>query len=191
MKQKATCVLLILTLAGALLATNCATITARKTEQGIPVTSVPAGATIIVNGVKQGVTPLVIWLARKWKGHVVRIESPGYNPVEIRLGRKLSGGVLLGNFLLGIVPGILPAMAYGMEHDKGTNISAGSILIWGLSAAAFGGLSTLIDGAKGYTLHPKDLTVTLTKVDGLPRVDTILVDAENFRNVKWIRVHRD
>jgi hypothetical protein len=64
-------------------------------------------------------------------------------------------------------------------------------LIWGLSAAAFGGVFTLIDtggGGKGYNLSPKDLTVTLTKADGTPRVDTLLVDPDELRNVKWIRV---
>ena len=46
-------------------------------------------------------------------------------------------------------------------------------------------------GTKGYTFKPKQLTVTLTKVDGTPRVDMMYVGAEEFQNVKWIRVHRD
>jgi len=33
--------------------------------------------------------------------------------------------------------------------------------------------------------------VTLTKADGPPRVETILVNAEDFQNIKWIRVHRN
>jgi len=33
--------------------------------------------------------------------------------------------------------------------------------------------------------------VTLTRADGPPRVDTMNIDADDFRNVKWIRVRRD
>ena len=187
MKQKATYVLLMLTLASALLAPNCATLTREKTQK-IPVTSVPAGATVIVNGVKQGVTPLMITLARKWKGQIIRIESPGFNAVEIRPERKLSRGVLLGNFLLGVMPGLLPATIIGIGTEVRTNVEW--ILMWVLSAAACGGGFTAIDigNGKGYDLRPTDLAVTLTKADETPRVDTMLVDADELRNIKWIRI---
>jgi hypothetical protein len=189
---------LILTLTSALLAPNCATVMRRKT-QGIPVTSSPAGAAVIVNGVQQGVTPLIIRLDRKWKGQVIRIESSGYNPAEIRLERKLSGGVIPGNFLLGIAPGMLPVAIFGIAHffdpffGKEQPSDAVAFLIWGLGAAAFGAGFTAIDmgNGSGYSLRPKNLTVTLTKADGTPRVDTRLIAAADFRNVKWIRVHRD
>jgi hypothetical protein len=61
------------------------------------------------------------------------------------------------------------------------------------SAAVLGGLFALMDLGSGqeYTLTPKNLTVTLTKADGTPRVDTVLIDADDLRNVKWIRVRRD
>ena len=61
------------------------------------------------------------------------------------------------------------------------------------SAAVLGGLFALTDfgGGKGYTQTPKNLTVTLTKADGPPRVDTMLVDADDLKNVKWIRVRKD
>ena len=67
MKQKANCVFLIMTLTSVLLAPNCATLT-RNPNQRIPVTSSPAGATVIVNGVQQGVTPLELHLARGGEG---------------------------------------------------------------------------------------------------------------------------
>jgi len=44
---------------------------------------------------------------------------------------------------------------------------------------------------KGYEFRPMELFVTLTKVKGTLRVDTFLVDAEEFQNVKWIRIHRN
>jgi PEGA domain len=188
---------LVVLLAGALLTPSCATLT-RKSTQGIPVTSSPAGATIIVNGVQQGVTPLMLVLTRKLRGQVIRIESPGYNPVEIRPERKLSGGAILGNVLLGIIPGTVPVAIYGMAHFFDPFLGEESsdtvgFLIWGLGAAVFGGVFTAVDSGNGcgYSLRPTDLTVTLTKAGGTPRVDTVLVDAEDFQNVKWIRVHKD
>ena len=83
MKKKPVLASSLLILFSILLAPDCATIT-RRSKQRIPVTSDPMGATVIVNGVQQGVTPLEIRLARKEKGQVIRIESPGYNPIEIR-----------------------------------------------------------------------------------------------------------
>src|SRR5512140_2454487 len=107
MRRKNTARLLILPLVSVLLVPGCATLT-RKTTQRIPVTSVPAGATVSVNGVEQGVTPLMIWPDRKWKGQVIRIEAPGYNPVEIKLKRNLSEGPVLGNFFVGAMSGVVP-----------------------------------------------------------------------------------
>ena len=185
---------LLLTLTSALLAPNCATLT-RRSAQRIPVTSSPIGAAVIVNGVEQGVTPIEIKLARKQKGQVIRIESPGYNPFEIRPQRKLSGETILGSILLGLVPGMVPALVWlGSSHTKTDPAEENTILsTYFKSAAVLGGLFALTDfgGGKGYTQTPKNLTVRLTKADGTPRVDTMLVDADDFKNVKWIRVHRD
>jgi hypothetical protein len=190
MWRKNAVLLLLLTLTSVLLSPGCATLT-RESTQRIPVTSSPAVATVFVNGVNQGVTPREIRLGRKQKGQVIRIESPGYNPVEIRPEKKLSGGVVLSNFLLGLMPGLLPAAFWSLGHPTGSD--AVGFLIWGLSAAAFGGWFTAIDINSGiaYGFRPTDLTVTLTKADGTPRVDTLLVDADDFQNIKWIRVHRD
>ena len=189
MKKKANCIFLILTLTSVLLTPNCATMI-RKPNQRIPVTSSPAGATVIVNGVQVGVTPLEVRLVRKQKGQVIRIESPGYNPVEIRLKRELSGIFVLGNLFPGVFSGGVSAMVIGLVTLAS---DAEFVLIGALSAAAFVGLFTSIDSSSGcgYGLRPTDLTVTLTKADGTPRVDTILVDADDLRNIKWIRVRRD
>jgi hypothetical protein len=177
-----------------LCALNCATITRKKT-QVIPVTSAPVGATVSVNGAVKGVTPLEVRLVRKKKDQVIRIESPGYNPVEIRLQSKMSGGVYIGNFFLGLIPGTAVAYAIataGMAADDEIGDVPGVYGIWGGCVLAFAGLFTLMDSAgDGYELTPKQLIVNLQKADGPPRVDTILIDAEDFRNITWIRVHRD
>jgi hypothetical protein len=184
--------IIFLTLTSVLLAPNCATLTRGRTQR-IPVTSSPVGATVIVNGQQQGVTPLEIQLVRKKKGQVIRIESPGYNSVEIRPLRKMSVGPIIGNFFLGLIPGWGVTYLYASARDINLEVTE-TWLAWLLSTAAIGGFFTLIDSSysgKGYMLKPEELTVTLKKPDGKPRVDTILIDADDFQNVKWIRVHRD
>ena len=74
---------LFLTLMTILLSPNCATLT-RKWTQGIPVTSSAAGATVSVNGIQRGATPVEIKLARR-----KRAKSSGSNlRVIIRLRYK-------------------------------------------------------------------------------------------------------
>ena len=176
---------LILALTTILLSTGCATLTRRR-QQIVPVTSSPPGAEIIVNGVRSGVTPKLILLSRKVKDQTIRIECPGYNPFEIRMIRSYSSSHVLANGALGLVVGTAVATAWVLGHE--TTAPDLSVCI----GTAIGGF-LLIDVATraGYTLTPKDLTVTLTKADGPPRVDTVLLDADDFRNVKWIRVRRD
>jgi hypothetical protein len=184
---KAVRILLALTVASLLLAPNCATLTRSRTQR-IPVTSSPPGATVIVNGQHQGVTPLSLRLVRKGKNQVIRIECPGYDPVEIRLIRKPSGAPFFGNLLLGLIPAFVPACLYSLAHD-----GSGFLLTWTLSAAAFGMLFTVVDSGAGMIndFEPKEISVKLTKADGTARVVTKLVVVEDVRNVKWIRVHRD
>jgi hypothetical protein len=181
---------LILTLMSVLFFPGCATLT-RKSAQRIPVTSSPVGASVIVNGIERGAAPLSISFDRRQK-YVIRIESPGYNPFEIRLRSKISGETILGSFLLGFVPGIVPALGWlGSSHTKTdpSNEARTILSIYITSAMVLGGLFALIDmGNKGYTLTPMNLNVRLTKANGPPRVDTMLIDADDFRNVKWIRV---
>jgi hypothetical protein len=176
---------IILTLTRVLLFPNCATLT-RSREQIIPVTSSPAGATIFVNGVRKGVTPARILLTRKDNDQTIRIEYPGYNPLEIRMTRNNSSSHAVANVIIGGIAGLAVAMAWWLAHDE-------TAPDWSICVGTSIGGFLLIDLAThaGYTLTPKDLTVTLTKADGTPRVDTMLVDADDFKNVKWIRVRKD
>lgn len=191
MWKKNTIVLLLLPLMSVLLSPGCATLT-RKRTQRIPVTSSPVGATVIVNGQQQGVTPLEIRLVRKTRGQVIRIESPGYNPFEIRLKRKMSGDHIAGNVLIGLIPGLVPAGLYRLNNDHDPHYVANTFAIWMLAAVACGAVFTAIDSSgSGYELNPRDLTVTLSKADGPPRVDTMFLNPEDFRNIKWIRIHKD
>ena len=178
---------LFLTLMTILLSPNCATLT-RKWTQEIPVTSFAAGATVSVNGIQRGATPVEIKLARRKRGQVIRIESPGYNPVEIRVKRGATTTNFLTDALLGAVVGGMIAFSeatFTNYDDFWTHLA-----IYAPASAAVRVLFDLIP-SKGHASNPQDLIVTLTKADGTPRVNTIIVDAEDFQNIKWIRVHRD
>jgi hypothetical protein len=186
--KKNAALFLFLTLTSVLLSPNCATLT-RKRTQRIPVTSDPAGAKVSVNGIQKGATPFEIKLARAEKNQVIRIESPGYNPVEIRVRRKFSGFHVMADGLLGAVLGGGIALSRALKYDETLEFRS-QVLLWGpASIAAF----LIVDAATtaGYTFKPTDLIVTLTKAAGSPRVDTMFIDVEDFQNIKWIRVHRD
>lgn len=185
-------IVLFLTLTSVLLAPGCATLTL-SSKQRIPVTSIPIGATVYVNGVRQGVTPLEIRLERKQKGQVIRIESPGYNPVEIRLERKMSASLFFDS-IYALALGFVAAVGWGKAHEDSRHYYVGIAVTWALTTAAFSTVFTAIDTGgtgKGYELRPDALTVTLKKVNGPPRVDTMVIDADRFGDIKWIRVRRD
>jgi len=178
--------LFILFLTSILLAPNCATLTRRST-QTIPVTSSPAGATVTVNGAQQGVTPLDLRLARKDKNQVIRIEYPGYNPLEIRMRRSYSTPHALVNGVLGGITGLWIAFMIDVRDET----ASGTTLLWTIPAAIGAFFLADVISHAGYNLNPSDLIVTLSKAEGPPRVDTVLIDAEDFQNIKWIRVRRD
>lgn len=174
--------MMLLVVLGLVLSSGCGSMTNHM--QRVPVTSVPAGASVTVNGKPKGETPVMIWLDRKDKAHVVRIEYPGYDPVEIRPKNVTSGGSIIGNFVLGVALA-LPIATY-------TSISTHEDHFFPM-AAGFGVLFTLVDiGLKyGYVLRPKELSVTLIKANGEPRVRVLLIDAAVMRDITWIRVRRD
>jgi hypothetical protein len=169
----------------------------RQKTQRIPVTSSPVGATISVNGQQQGVTPLEVRLARKERDQVIRIETAGYNPYEIRVKRGISPWRVLMDVVLGAASGVGAAFLYAVITDEpwvSTDPDAfesEKVLVLAIPVAIIG--FHLLDLASGkiYTLKPTELIVTLKKADGTPRVETMFIDAEDFQNIKWIRVWKD
>jgi len=184
MWRKNTALLLILPLASVLLSPGCATLMWKRTQR-IPVTSSPVGATVSVNGIQEGTTPLEIRLVRREKGQVICIEAPGYNPFEIRTQRNISFKTIYGNIVL--VAG-MAAFESGIDMGFGEKKRVSILDIAGTAA-----LFIFIDAIskKGHEFEPTALTVTLTKADGPPRIETRYVDADDFPNIKWIRVRRD
>jgi len=191
--HRKTQIILALMLASVFLFQNCATL-GRGTSQKIPVTSSPGGAKIIVDGEETGYAPLELKLKRKKKLHVIRVESPGYNPLEIRITRKASPGLsILVNMIwggLGFFAGAiaaLPLYLFSGDEDKGPALAyicmiGGAISWWG------GAILKDFKSGANYTLSPEQLNVTLEKQEGKPQPEIILLDARQFRNIKWLRI---
>ncbi len=156
----------------------------RTRWQKVPVTSTPPGAAVFVDGRASGSAPVTIWLKRKARRQVVRIEAPGYDPVEIRSDRTANPALILVDVLLGSVPAWPIAMVRAL-NDKDSHPLA--------YTAGFGLLFTLIDAASGglYDVKPKAIAVTLIKSRGEPTAREIVLAAEDMRNLTWIRVRRD
>jgi len=194
--QRKTQIILALMVTSVFLFQNCATIIS-GTSQKIPVTSNPSGAKIIVDGKVMGYTPLQLKLKKK-KSYTIQIEKQGYNPLEIRITRKTSGSLaisILGNVFfgcLGMVVGL--ALAEGISGEDFdlwygdypwqtiVGLIAGGVYGWG------GSIYKDFKSGANYKLSPKELNVTLSKIEGSPQPNLILLDAEHFKNIKWIRI---
>ena len=81
-----------------LLLESCATIM-HGTTQGIPISSEPSEADVLVDGQPYGTTPTVVEMKRK-SDHVVRVEKEGYQAEEMVVMHVVSGAVA-GNILFG------------------------------------------------------------------------------------------
>ena len=171
----------------ATLLTGACAVMSRGTTQSIPVTSTPTGATVRVDGKERGATPLTLTVPRTPKDQVIRIESPGYELLEIRLKRGHSSRFVTRDMSLGLLLGFLG----GAFLNAGTHGDSGINLLIGPAAAM--GAFLLIDLASGaaYDLAPVELAVTLTKSQGPPHVEVLEIDAAAARRLKWIRVHLD
>ena len=69
----------------------CASIV-HGTHQDVGITSVPTGASVSIDNIQSGNTPVFAKLTRK-DNHIVRIELPGYQPLDLTLTRSVSGWV--------------------------------------------------------------------------------------------------
>jgi hypothetical protein len=82
---------------------GCATVI-HGTSQSVGITSVPSGASVMVDNKPLGVTPVFADLRRKDE-HIVSIEMPGYQKTDLVLTRGVSGWVW-GNIVIGGLIGL-------------------------------------------------------------------------------------
>jgi PEGA domain len=190
---------LVLLVASVFSCQNCATIIS-GTSKEIPVTSNPVGARITGDGEELGYTPLILKLKKK-NDHIIRVDKPGYNPLEIRINRKISGSLaisIIGNGgtlgPIGAILGLFVGSAL-IEENRTKDMTLGellgeislSFLIGSVIGTAVGVFGDLSSGAI-YTLSPADLILTLTKIEGIPQPDIIVMDSGQFQNIRWIRI---
>lgn len=174
---------------------SCATII-RGTSQKIPVTSNPIGAKIIVDGEEIGYAPLELKLKRKKKIQIIRIEKQGYNPLDVIITGKISKSFLENPFLWAnsiLAVCIGGSIAYEKMKNKYWELPEGiakgliSVLLWSTLVNCVISAPDFLTGAY-FTLSPKELNVTLTKIEENLQCNFILIDAEQFQNIKWIRI---
>ena len=103
--------LCIILTAGLLFALQaCGTIIHGTTQQ-VAISSNPGNASVTINGLSMGQTPMLIDLKRK-DTHFVKIELPGYAPYETFLSRQVSGWIW-GNIVFGGLIGVVVDAASG------------------------------------------------------------------------------
>ncbi len=88
---------------GCIAAGGCASII-HGTHQDVGISSSPTNASVKIDGVAAGNTPISVKLKRK-ENHVVSIELPGYQPYETTFTRGVSGWVW-GNIAIGGLIGL-------------------------------------------------------------------------------------
>ncbi len=103
--MRAVTLLIALSLAG------CATIMAGGPDR-IPVSTNPPGATVYVDGVMVGQTPLMLTLDREHSNGNIRIEMPGFAPVILTRTKEINGW-FWANLCLGGVVGIIVDLITG------------------------------------------------------------------------------
>lgn len=179
-----------------LLLVQCCSLVNPKVSQDVPVTSTPVGARIIVDGKDAGQTPMLLDLKKK-RSHTIRIEKEGYNPAEVRISSKLSARFAIEVLALplwvafcgvGIVfiEVIFTGFSKSSEHYNKTGTTA-MIISVPIGVATLVG-DTLV--GRNHTLAPRELKVTLTKMEGneLPRVSVINLDEKQIKDIRWIRI---
>jgi hypothetical protein len=106
----------------ALVLAACASVI-HGTHQDVGITSVPTGASVAIDNLQSGTTPVFAKLTRK-DNHVVRIELPGYQPLDLALTRSVSGWVW-GNVAIGGLIGLaVDAIDGGMYKLSPEQLSA-------------------------------------------------------------------
>ncbi len=161
--------------------------------QSIPVTSNPVGARIIADGQDAGTTPLTLSLKRN-ADHKVRIEKPGYNPVDILLVSKGSGVTPAAHYAGGLVLVTIFGLMGGLTWEVADNSDSGfENFKKGLLVGALAGAVLVLASAKRTTeskLNPSVINVTLekTQAQAQARTNVVILDRDQLKDIRWIRI---
>ena len=113
--------LILVTLLCAFCVSGCGAIL-KGTTQTISIKSAPEGSTIEVNG-QEFTSPALIELPRN-RNYIVTISKEGYETHQSQIHKTISGGILIIDILLGLMPVIVDA-AMGTWY----NLSPGEIMV--------------------------------------------------------------
>jgi len=91
-------------LIASMLATGCGSII-HGPEQKITFNSSPAGAEVVYDGGVRGITPCQVSLKRRPLTNIVVIRQEGYTDKEVKVETGVSMWALLGNVVIGGIPG--------------------------------------------------------------------------------------
>lgn len=93
---------------------HCATVI-NGSHQRVPLTSSPPNATVLVDGVEAGTTPITVKLRRR-KPHIIEFKKEGFQTVEKSVVRTHSGWIW-GNILIGGLVGLLVDLIAGSHYS--------------------------------------------------------------------------
>jgi hypothetical protein len=103
--------------------TGCGTLV-NGMRQDLTVTSDPGGAEVSIDGVPRGTTPVVAAVSRR-HAHVVKVEQPGYHPIETSVVQETSAwewGNVISWGPIGVVVDALTGGMYYLSQDR-VNVS--------------------------------------------------------------------
>lgn len=92
---------------------GCATIV-RGTTKDIPLSSIPPGATVSIDGTSTYTTPITVELKRG-RDHILTFSKDGYQTEQVTL-QSVLGGTFAGNLLLGGIVGGAVDLASGSAY---------------------------------------------------------------------------
>lgn len=146
--------------------TSCCSVRHQR-NQMVGISSNPTGATIIVDGVPQGVTPKKVPMQRD-QSHQLILMKEGYFPKEYQLQSKVSAKALSSNALFPL--GFACAGLTTLLVMSGGSLGGWAVLglfplvtVPFLVGAAVGGAGCGVDvySGKAYKLHPQLIHATL------------------------------
>jgi hypothetical protein len=95
----------------------------KGTKEGVHFTSSPDGATVIVNGVERGTTPLKLSLAAK-ETYTITFRKPGFEDKTVVIENHAQAGWIVLDVLFGLVPVVVDAATGGWYTLDEHNVNA-------------------------------------------------------------------